>query len=52
MFDFRNMRLVRFGACYNVIWDVFRRFYDINLPMDPGREALFSGHVEGKANVY
>ncbi|KAF9886554.1 hypothetical protein FE257_011326 [Aspergillus nanangensis] len=52
MFDFKNMRVVRFGACYHVIQDAFRRWYGIRLPDDPGREALFSGHVGQEANQY
>ncbi|RJE24934.1 Telomere recombination [Aspergillus sclerotialis] len=52
MFDFKHMRLLRFGACYNVIQDAFQRFYGITLPDDPGQEALFSGHLGQEANVY
>ncbi|KAL1998568.1 hypothetical protein VTN02DRAFT_5959 [Thermoascus thermophilus] len=52
MYDFKHMRLVRFGACYDVIEDAFRRFYQISLPADPGREALFSGHLLQGANNY
>ena len=52
MFDFKNMRLLRFGACYDVIKDVLKRFYDIDLPEDPGKDALFSGHAIESANKY
>ncbi|OJJ88224.1 uncharacterized protein ASPGLDRAFT_41743 [Aspergillus glaucus CBS 516.65] len=52
MFDFKNMRLMRFGACFDVIQDAFWRFYGIRLPDDPGREMLFSGHLDANANVY
>lgn len=52
MYDFKNMKLIRFGACYDAIKYAFSRFYDITLPEDPGRKALFSGHLERKANVY
>lgn len=52
MFDFKNMRLMRFGACFDVIQDAFWRFYGIRLPDDPGREVLFSGHLDARANVY
>lgn len=52
MYDFKNMRLIRFGACYDVIKDAFKRFYGIDLPEDPGKEALFSGHVLESANKY
>jgi tRNA A37 threonylcarbamoyladenosine synthetase subunit TsaC/SUA5/YrdC len=36
MYDFQNMRLLRVGACYDVIRDAFKRFYGIELPDDPG----------------
>ena len=52
MFDFKHMRLLRIGACYIAIQDVFQRFYGIKLPDDPGREALFSGHLRQEANSY
>lgn len=52
MFDFKHMQLLRFGACYDAIQDVLRRFYGIALPDDPGREALFSGHLGRDANAY
>ena len=52
MFDFKNMRLIRFGACYDVIKDAFQRFYGIELPEDPGKETLFSGHAIESMNKY
>jgi len=52
MFDFKNMRLMRFGACFDVIQDAFWRFYGIRLPDDPGRKVLFSGHLDVGADVY
>lgn len=45
MIDFNKLRVLRFGACYHVIQDVFSRFYSICLPTDPGRDVLFSGHL-------
>lgn len=45
MIDFGNLRPLRHGACYDVIQDFFWRFHNISLPSDPGREALFSGHI-------
>ena len=36
---------VRMGACYEVIRDVLRRHFHVELPPDPGLEALPSGHV-------
>ncbi|OJJ37936.1 hypothetical protein ASPWEDRAFT_50922 [Aspergillus wentii DTO 134E9] len=49
MFDFKHMKLLRFGACYEVIQDVFQRFYGISLPDDPGRKELFSGHLPSES---
>ncbi|KAL6241305.1 hypothetical protein RBB50_011778 [Rhinocladiella similis] len=49
MIDFRTVELMRFGACYDVIQDVFRRFYSIEFPDDPGREVNFSGHLREAA---
>lgn len=40
MFDSKSMRMPRFGTCYDVIQDAFRRFY-------ARRDALFSGHWGG-----
>lgn len=52
MYDFKHHRLLRYGACYNVMQDAFRRWYDIDLPDDPGKEALFSGNVLEEQNKY
>lgn len=45
MINFDELRVLRFGACYPVIQDVFSRFYGISLPNDPGRDISFSGHL-------
>ncbi|EAW10801.1 uncharacterized protein ACLA_052740 [Aspergillus clavatus NRRL 1] len=45
MVDVGKMALVRFGACYEVIRDVMKRFYGVFWPEDPGREVLFSGRL-------
>lgn len=45
MVDFTNHRLLRYGACYDVVQDALSRFYRIDLPSDPGRNILFSGHI-------
>lgn len=45
MIDFQNMRLLRYGACYDVIQDATRRFYGIKWPDDPGKRLLISGHT-------
>ncbi|KAH8691149.1 hypothetical protein BGW36DRAFT_48162 [Talaromyces proteolyticus] len=52
MYDFKYNKLLRFGACYDSIRDVLNRFYHINLPDDPGRDVLFSGHLGELANQY
>lgn len=43
--DFKNRRLLRYGACYDVVQDAMSRFYGIDLPNDPGKTTLFSGHI-------
>ena len=52
MIDFKTVRLLRFGACYDVIKDAFKRFYAIDFPDDPGKDALFSGHAIESMNKY
>lgn len=52
MINFKDVSLVRFGACYDTIKDVMKRFYDVDFPEDPGRHTLFSGHVGKEANTY
>ena len=53
MIDFKNVRLLRFGACYDVIKDVMTRFFGIDdFPDDPGKDILFSGHALESANKY
>lgn len=51
MINFNDLRVLRFGACYEVIQDVFSRFYGIHLPDDPGRDVLFSGHLTHSRDV-
>ncbi|KAJ5497596.1 hypothetical protein N7463_009583 [Penicillium fimorum] len=36
MIDFRTMKVVRYGACYDVVQDALWRFYGIKVPDDPG----------------
>ena len=52
MFDFKNTKLLRFGACYDVVKDVLKRYYDVELPDDPGKDVLFSGHAVEAMNKY
>ncbi|CAP78999.1 hypothetical protein E8E15_004144 [Penicillium rubens] len=42
MIDFRTIKVVRYGACYDVIQDALRRFYGIELPDDPATSILQS----------
>lgn len=52
MYDFKHHRLLRYGACYDIMQYAFKRWYDITLPDDPGKEALFSGNVLEEQNRY
>lgn len=45
MIDFRTMKVVRYGACYNVVQDALWRFYGIKVPDDPGTSILCSGQT-------
>lgn len=45
MIDFRGVRPLRYGACYDTIQDAMQRFYGIQWPDDPGKDLLFSGHL-------
>ncbi|KAJ5184048.1 hypothetical protein N7492_001664 [Penicillium capsulatum] len=49
MIDFKNMNVLRYGACYDVIQDVASRFYGIKWPNEPGKAVLVSGHVSSCA---
>lgn len=44
--DFRTMTVVRIGICYELISDILMRNFSIQLPADPGLEALRSGHLD------
>jgi hypothetical protein len=48
MLDFSGstVDVVRIGACYETIKDALKRFWDIELPDDPGHAALPSGHLK------
>jgi hypothetical protein len=39
------MEVVRIGACYELISGVLKRWFDVELPPDPGVDALPSGHL-------
>ncbi|EXJ69245.1 uncharacterized protein A1O5_07281 [Cladophialophora psammophila CBS 110553] len=48
MIDFSGPKpeIVRIGVCYDVIKDHLKRFWDIEIPPDPGMSALPSGHLK------
>ena len=52
MINFITLEVVRIGACYEVIADVLRRFFDHELPPDPGLQALPSGHLRAAQQVH
>jgi len=43
---FPEVEVVRIGSCYELISDVVKREYGIELPADPGRDKLPSGHLK------
>jgi len=43
--DFRTLTVVRIGICYELISDILLRNFEVQLPADPGLEALRSGHL-------
>jgi len=43
--NFATMQLTRWGACFDLIADLLKRHFGIELPPDPGREANLNGHV-------
>ena len=43
--DFRTLTVVRIGICYELISDILLRHFGVQLPPDPGLEALRSGHL-------
>jgi tRNA A37 threonylcarbamoyladenosine synthetase subunit TsaC/SUA5/YrdC len=52
MIDFRSMEVIRIGSCYEVIADVLQRHFGVELPADPGLEALPSGHLREAQRKY
>jgi tRNA A37 threonylcarbamoyladenosine synthetase subunit TsaC/SUA5/YrdC len=41
-----NVECVRIGSCYELISDILKRHFDVELPADPGRDVNASGHLE------
>ena len=46
LINFSTMQVIRFGSCYDLIADVLRRWFRVELPKDPGMDALPSGHLD------
>ena len=44
--DFTTMQVIRIGSCYELISDILKRRFGVDLPVDPGRDALPSGHID------
>lgn len=45
LINFSTMQVVRFGVCYDLIADILKRWFKVELPRDPGFDALPSGHL-------
>jgi len=45
LINFDTMQVIRMGACYELIAGVLKRWFDVDLPEDPGVDALPSGHL-------
>ncbi len=52
MLNLITLEVVRIGACYEVIRDVLLRHFNIELPPDPGLDALPSGHLREAQRQY
>lgn len=44
--NFTDLSVVRMGSCYDLISDVLKRHFGVELPADPGREVNASGHLQ------
>lgn len=44
--NFNTMQVIRIGAHYEMISEVLRRWFDVELPIDPGLDSLPSGHID------
>ncbi|KAF1046448.1 MAG: hypothetical protein GAK38_02515 [Xylophilus sp.] len=44
--NFIDMSVIRIGSCYELIADVLKRQFDVDLPADPGRDRNPSGHLQ------
>jgi tRNA A37 threonylcarbamoyladenosine synthetase subunit TsaC/SUA5/YrdC len=44
--NFTDMSVLRIGSCYELIADVLKRHFNVDLPADPGRDVNASGHLQ------
>ena len=44
--NFATMEVVRMGACYEVIADILKQQFDVDIPPDPGLDENPSGHLQ------
>ena len=45
LINFSTLEVIRIGACYELIAGVLKRWFGVDLPADPGVDALPSGHL-------
>jgi tRNA A37 threonylcarbamoyladenosine synthetase subunit TsaC/SUA5/YrdC len=45
-FENGNVECLRIGSYYELISDVLKRHFDVDLPADPGRDVNASGHLQ------
>lgn len=45
LINFATLEVVRIGSCYELVADVLKRHFAVDLPPDPGLDALPSGHL-------
>lgn len=49
LMDLRTLEVVRIGACYDLITDIMKRHFNVELPPDPGLDSLPSGHLRERS---
>lgn len=49
MIDFTTMDVVRIGVGYELITSIMKKYFDVELPVDPGRDINPSGHLREQA---
>lgn len=52
LINYSTMEVIRIGACYDVIATILSQRFGIELPADPGLEALPSGHLNPEQTKY